>query len=328
LSLKIIKFEPRLGRVILLVAAAICVVIAWSFIKWNFANTIAARMDMGSPGADRVADWLTAVGPGDPQTHLTAALVYERTFDPNDLVRSLSEYEAAAALSPFDYLRWLDLGKARGLSGDDEGARQAYARADELAPNYAAVQWAYGNSLIRSGDLKEGFALTARAAAANSDYSRPAVTAALQIFDGDLGQVRDALGDTDNTNAALAATLASGRRFDEASEEWSKLSTENRTEKFRPLGLWLIDQMANAKTFRPAVRIATDLQPNEAERPVVGQVLNGGFEDGVKLRNAPLFEWQIAAGEQPQIGLAEGQTHSGRYPRRFADSRGRAGCGI
>src|SRR5438477_1260666 len=136
---------------------------------------------------------------------------------------------------------------------------------------------------------------------------------ALQIFDGDLGQVCNALGDTDNTNAALAAMLASGRRFDQASEEWSKLSADTRAAKFRPLGMSLIDQMANAKHFRSAARISADLQPNAAEKPVVGQVLNGGFEDGVKLRNAPLFEWQIAAGEQPQIGLAEGQSHSGRY---------------
>jgi len=313
LSLKIIKFERRLGRVILLAAAVVCLVTAWSFIKWNFANTIAARMNAGSPGAARIADWLTAVAPGDPQTHLTAALVYEKTFDANDMERSLSEYETAAALSPFDYLRWLDVGKARGLNGDDEGSRQAYARAAELAPNYASVEWAYGNSLIRSGDLTGGFSLIAKAAAGNADFSKPAVTTALQIFDGNAGQVREALGDTDTINAALAATFVSGKRFEDALQAWSKLSPDAKADKFHPLGSRLIDQMADGKQFRAAARIAVDLRPNEAERPVVGQVLNGGFEDGVKLRNAPLFEWQIATGDQPQIGLAEGQTHSGRY---------------
>lgn len=313
MSLKIVKFERGVGRIILLAAAVVALFVAWSFIKWNFANTIAARMDTNAPGADRVADFLMSVAPGDPQTHLTAALIYEKTFDTNDLARSLAEYEAAASLSPFDYMRWLDLGKARGLNGDDVGALKAYARAAELAPNYASVQWAYGNSLLRSGNVEDGFALIAKAAASNPDLSKPAVTMALQVFDGDLGQVRAALGDNDNTNSALAAMLASERRFNEAAEEWSKLSPENRTGKLRPFGMWLIDQMANGKQFRSAARIVADLQSSEAERPVVGQVADGGFENGVKLRNAGLFEWQIGAGEHPQIGLAEGQSHSGRY---------------
>jgi hypothetical protein len=314
LSLKIVKIEPRLAANIVLVAMAVaCVVAAWFFSKWNFANTIAARMDISEPGADRLSDWLIQAAPGDPQTHLTAALIHGRTLDPMGLARSLEEYEASAAMSPNDYFRWLDLGRARGLSGDADGARDAYARAMELAPNYSAVQWAYGNALIRAGSLDEGFSLLSKAARSNVDYAGSAVATALQVYDGDVVAVRRVLGDVAGTNAALAATMASQNRFDEAVETWMSIPASVRVEKFKPLALSLIDRMIIAKVFRPAALIAADLQPHEGEKPVIGQVGNGSFESGIKLRNAGLFEWRIAEGGQPQIGLVEGQAHGGRY---------------
>ena len=41
--------------------------------------------------------------------------------------------------------------------------------------------------------------------------------------------------------------------------------------------------------------------------------MNGGFENGVKLRSAGPFEWQIGDAPEPQIGLSETQKHGGRY---------------
>src|SRR5258708_9099429 len=115
----------------------------------------------------------------------------------------------AAALSQYNYVMWLNLGKARSLSGDTEGAGAAYALALDLAPNYSSVQWVYGNLMLREGKRDEGFALLAKAAVLNRDYARTAVTTALQMFDGDTSQVRRALGDSDVTNATLATALAS-----------------------------------------------------------------------------------------------------------------------
>ena len=42
-------------------------------------------------------------------------------------------------------------------------------------------------------------------------------------------------------------------------------------------------------------------------------ISNGSFENGLKLRNAGLFEWQIAEGGEPQIGLSESVKRTGRY---------------
>lgn len=313
MSLKIIKLNTKLFGPLLVAAAILYAAVTWFFIKWNFVNTIAYRIDPRTPGISRVADWLTEASPSDPQTHLAAAEVYEQTLDMEDLRRALDEYERAAAASPNDYLRWLDLGKARGLNGDAEEAGHAYERAMQLAPNYASVQWAYGNFLIRSGDTAQGFALIAKAAAANADYSRPAIATALQVFDGDIGQMRAAIGDSQNTNAALAAMMASQKRFDEAADAWSRLPAESRGDRYRALGNSLVEQMTGASKFRAAARVESDMLPNTEQTPVVGQIMNGGFESGVKPRNPGLFEWRIAEGSHPQIGLAEGQTHGGQY---------------
>ncbi len=293
--------------------AIMCVTAAWFFIRWNFANAVASRIDLTRPEAKPVVDWLIGMAPSDPQTHYAAAALFEKTFDPADLARSLREYELAAAFSPYNYVTWVNLGQTRNLHGDAGGAEAAYARALQLAPNYAAVQWAAGNFLIREGRTDEGFALAARAAASNPDYSRSAVVTALQIFEGDLAAVRNALGDTETTNAALAAALVGQERFDEAFETWSKLDSGKNPAEFRKFGENLVEQMVSAKKFRLAARITAGLRQNDADKPLVGQIANGSFETDIKLRGAYIFEWQIGAGAEPQIGRSETQKRTGGY---------------
>ena len=295
----------------LAVAAILSLTAAWFFIKWNFVNAVASNLDSKRPESILVAAWLTEISPSDPQTHFTAATIFEKTFETDDLTRSLNEYETAVALSPHNYLMWLNLGKARSLSGDTDGAEAAYARSLALAPNYSNIQWVYGNLLLRQGKRDEGFALLAKSDVLNRDYSRTAVATALQLFDGDIVQVRRALGDSDVTNGTLATALAAQKRYDEAFEEWSRLSAESKTDNLGELGHTLMGQLAEAKRFRLAAHVAADLQTNEAEKPVPGRVVNGGFETAVKVREAGLFEWKIDEGPEPQISLTEVQKHSG-----------------
>jgi len=320
LALKFIKFKPRIGCIAIISAAILCIAISWFFVKWNFANSVASRLDTKRADFKPVADWLTQMAPNDPQTHLTAARIYQRTFEANDLTRSLREYEQAAALSSHHYAVWVDLGKARSLNGDADGALIAYKRALDLAPNYAAVQWVYGNALIRQGNTDEGFAFLAKAAAANPDYAQPAVQTALQIFDSDAGTAINALGDTPATSAALASVLAAQNHFDEAFAAWSKLPDADKRTKFKKLGETLVEKFSQAKRFQLAATVAAGIRTNEAEKPATGQISNGGFENGVKLREGGLFEWQIAEAAQPQIGLSETQPHAGKYSLLIAFS--------
>ena len=97
------------------------------------------------------------------------------------------------------------------------------------------------------------------------------------------------------------------KRFDDAFEAWSKLRPDEKKSKFKPLGETLANQFIAAKKYRFASRVAGDIAEDDGGTPVIGQINNGGFESGVKLRNAGLFEWQIGEGTEPQIGLNEEQ---------------------
>jgi hypothetical protein len=167
--------------------------------------------------------------------------------------------------------------------------------------------------LVREDDAAEGFPLIVKASTSNSDYARAAVAMALQIYNGDPAQVRTILGDNDVTNVSLAAALVSQKRFDEGLDAWSRVSADAKANAFKATGESLINSFVGARRLSGAMRIAADLQPNASEKPVIGQMVNGGFESGVKLRNAGLFDWKISDGVEPQIGLSEGQKRSGKY---------------
>ncbi len=311
MPLKILKFTPSIGRVGIIATGILFVLFAYFFVRWNFANAIASRIDTTRPEARLIADWLVETAPNDAQTHYAAAIVYERTFEPEDLTRSLVEYETSAAVAPHNYLVWINLGRARDRSGDADGAEAAFAKALSLAPNYASVQWAYGNSLIRHGNTDEGFTMIAKAAAFDPQYAESASSIALQMMDGDVTQARRLLGDTSDTNAALAKVLAGQKRYEDAFDAWSRLSLEDKTTKFKDMSVTLLGVVSAAKKIRIAAAITGDISGEQGVKPVTGQIGNGGFEDGIKMRDSNAFEWNLAEGTDPQIGLSVAAKRSG-----------------
>jgi tetratricopeptide (TPR) repeat protein len=283
-------------------------------VRRYFANTIATHLDIKQPGAGMVLDAMIEMAPSDPETHYLAAIYYDRTFEAADLTRSVAEFEIAATLSPNTYGKWLDLGRARSRIGDSEGADTAFKRASALAPHYSDVQWTYGNFLVREGRAKEGFPLITQAAAEDPRLAGPAVVLALQLSDGDADRVTDIMGDAPIVTATLVGILTAKKRYQEAYSAWGRLPSEaKRDSKFVDVGTTLMRNLIEVKRFRLAASIAADFVQTESERPVIGQLNNGGFESGVKSHSAGPFEWQIADGVQPQIGLSESQKHSGRY---------------
>ncbi len=306
----IVKLGARTTRLAVIAVGLACLAAAWFSLKWNFANMLASQLAPDKPEARIVGDWLSTTSPADPRTHSAAGAAFERSFDIADVGRARSEYEAAASLSPHDYVVWLNVSRVRGLSGDRGGMILAMDRALQLAPSYAAVQWAYGNALIRQGRLDEGLAFLAKASAGNTEYSRPTALTALQMLDGDIDAARRSLGDGEAMKAALVDALASLKRFDEAVGLWAAIAPERRTTTFAKLGSALLRQLVAAKRFGPAARVAADLWSTD-DRPALGNITNAGFESDVRLRDAGIFEWQIADGAQPVIGLAEGQAFEG-----------------
>jgi tetratricopeptide (TPR) repeat protein len=305
-SIKTIKIESLGSRAVLLGAGLIFLICASYLVRWYFAATIASNTD-----SKEVADLAIDLAPGDPQAHFTSAALSGRIFAPEELAKSLAQYEQAVALAPNDYRLWLALGNARERAGNPAGAEVALRKALELAPNYSFVKWTLGNILLRQGKTNEGFDKIRGAAQSDRTFVNPAIVTAWQISDGNLAQVRQFIGDNQQTNSALAIFLAKQKRFDEAVEIWNALPAEARKTTFKETGEQLYTEMVAAKKYRDALQIRSQLGGLQTAQPVTGQILNGSFEEEVNTKGADVFEWQIADGIKPQIGFDDATKRSG-----------------
>jgi tetratricopeptide (TPR) repeat protein len=286
----------------LLAGALFLLLLLYYFAKWNFANMVASATDMSE-----VADYTARIAPGDPQTHFASAVLLEKTFLPEDLQRSLAEYEIAASLAPNNYLYWLELGKARERGGDSVGAEAALARALNLAPSYSAVRWAYGNTLLRQGKIDEGFAQIRTAVHGNPVFAGPAVVIASQIFEGNTNDINRAVGDSPAVRAALVGRFIQSNDVGKAFAVWMSIPEADRNSSLQETGKRLFEHLIAAKRFSDAAKINVggDVSPKE------GVVNNGGFEGQIRPDGGSLFDWNIAPGQQPQVVLSNGQTHTG-----------------
>ncbi len=305
MPVKFIRINSTLPRIVLLFAGLLLLVGIYFSIKWQLGASVAATTEY-----KEIAEAAVDLAPSDPQARLIWASLLEKTFLPEDLPKSLVEYENAAALAPEDYAKWLSLGKARERNGDTTGAEKALRKARELAPHYAQISWTLGNLLLRQGKTDEGFAEIRQAAEANPAFNNPAVLAAWQKFDGDLAQTRRAVGDSPAVNSALAVFLARQKRLDESLAVWNSLPAEGRKTDFRENGREFYNQLIAAKKYRTAQLVLAQISEGDAIA-APGQFADGGFESDVKMQNPGLFEWQIGDAQQPQIGYDNQQKHGG-----------------
>ncbi|MBS1797550.1 MAG: tetratricopeptide repeat protein [Acidobacteria bacterium] len=311
-----IKLETTAGRLLIPLLAVICVAGAYIFANWFLADTIALRAVQ-----KEVADLAVEMAPSNPQAHLASAILHEKSFLPEDLPKSLAEFEEAAARSPYDYRLWYELGRARERSGDADGAEKALRRALALAPNYAQVQWTLGNFLLRQGKSDEAFVEIRKAAESDKSFANPAMASASQLFEGDAAALRRYAGDSPNLRAALALVSARAQRFDEALEVWQSLPEDARREDFKTNGEEIYQKMIEAKRYRAALTVFGGLAGSEDKKFAVGQLTNGGFE-AENPKNAGVFEWQIADGTEPQIGVDNAQRHGGNMSLKLIFNSG------
>jgi tetratricopeptide (TPR) repeat protein len=306
MATKSIKLNTTAARVGVIVLAILCVGVVYVFAKGFFANTIAARSIY-----KEIAEFSVALAPSDPQTHFASAVLYEKTFLPDDLPKSLAEFEQATALSPSDFRLWFELGKARARSGDTEGAEKALRKALALAPNYSQIQWTLGNFLLRQGNEGEAFALIRKAAESDKIFASPAVASAWQLFEGDTERMKSYTGESVNLKAALALLLAKEKRFDEALVVWMSLPDTARKTDFKADGTEIYQKMIEARKYRAAIQVFSDAAESDEKTFALGKVTNGGFEANINPQNPGVFEWQIGEGVEPQVFVDKTQKHGG-----------------
>jgi tetratricopeptide (TPR) repeat protein len=294
------------GRILMFVIAVIIIFAVYNTIRWGFGHTIAENTT-----SKEVAEFATNLSPYDSTTYYRLASIEEKSFFTDDLLKSLSDYEKALSVSPNDYRLWLALGKARERSGDDTGAEKALRKALELAPNYSEVHWTLGNTLLRRGNIDESFVQIRQAVENDPVYIQPAVVAAWQTFDGDVGQISQKIGDSTQIKAGLATFLAKQKMFDEAIIFWNSLPDQEKLTTYKTSGEEFLAKLIEAKKYREALNVQTQISSGDDEKHPVGNIFNGDFERDVKSANASIFDWQISTGQQPQIGMDDLQKHSG-----------------
>jgi hypothetical protein len=299
-----INSAPR--KLLLLGALLLVISVNYFFGKWALANMASTHADI-----IEVAELAESLGPDDPQTHYATAVLYEKSFLPDDIARGLGEYAQAAALSPNNYLLWLDLGNARARDGDLPGSERALRIAGELAPNYGSVQWSLGNVLLRQGKTGDAFASIQKAAVADPEYAPAGANIAWQYFSGDIARIRGAVGDSPAIIGALIPLLSAQKRVDEALTFWNVLPTGKGERQLKQSGTTLYNDLIGLKRFRDAAYVYADVSADGAAKPEPGKIINGDFEGDIKMQGASAFEWAIADGLQPQIALTDGQKHGG-----------------
>jgi tetratricopeptide (TPR) repeat protein len=306
MTAKTIKTDSLAGRILLIGIGLLCLVVLFFAARWFFGNAVAAR-----PLQQEIAEFAVRLGPSDPRTHYAAAVLYEQSLLPEDLPKALAEYERAAALSPHDYRLWLAYGKALERSGDPLKAEQAVRKALELAPNYAEVHWVYGNILLRQGKNTEAFTALRRAVEGDPKYAGPAASTAWDIFENDIETVKKNIGNSAPVQVALAVLLAGQKRFDEALKIWNGLPPVERRTTFREDGRKIFDQLIANKKYRPALQVKAGFEGEKSPPTAVGRITNGGFEGLISPEKPEVFQWEIAAGNEPRIGISEDEKHAG-----------------
>ena len=295
-SFKLNSF-PKLGG--LVAVGFVCLILFYFFAKWCFAYEIAVHSQNRE-----TAEFAVNLSPNEPQTHFALSVWQEKTFLPEDFAKSLAEIEKATALAPNDFRLWLALGKARERNGDIAGAEKALQKARTLAPNYSEVLWTLGNFYFRAGNTAEAFPLIRRAAETDKNFTAPAISIFWQIFDGDVLKIKNALGDSPQTDLALVLYLAKEKRLDEAAEIWHSLTEKEKNLEYQQIGDQLFAALIAEKKYRSARKVKN--LPDET-----GKIFNGDFEQPLQQATTNVFDWQIGDGLKPAIGLNNETKHGG-----------------
>ena len=334
-QIKTVSVEALWRRVLVLSAAAAALFASWTAARWCMGSTLAsnppevesvlaaARVRPNDPQVQAALSQLDGIlraaerwSPDDPQVHYTLGVFARKSFAPEELREALSRYERAVALSPHDYRLWMELGRARGQAGDEEGGERALRHAVTLAPHYSMPRWYLGNLLLRAGREPEAFAELRRAAEIDPSLHTQIFTAAWSYFGGDVRAVGAAVGDSREARARLVEHLLTQKRLDEALVLWGTFRAEERREQARS-GASLTSALIEAGRGRKALEVYGEVQPGDAQEIAVGKLNNGGFEREVAANSGNPFDWVIRPVPQAQMNIDARNAREGRRSLRL-----------
>lgn len=232
-------------------------------------------------------DKATYLSPSDPKGHYArAAMLWRR----GQIAEATKEFENIVTLRPRDYVSWLDLGSARDVAGDKEGALAAVKEAVQLAPYYAQPRWELGKLLLDVGQYDEAFAELRRAATSHPTLLPETINLAWQVYDGDPRAVSQAIQpQTAAPQIALTRFFIKQGKLTEAFELFR--ATDGGSDQSRRM---LLAELLKAERFTEAYGVWSRVRDaNNRRDNGVTALTNSSFEHGIGEDDDPGFGWVL-----------------------------------
>jgi tetratricopeptide (TPR) repeat protein len=273
-----------LKRLPILIAVIVLAVWVGNFIVKNFM-----AVSLIAYGQDEVSrDLAIGYAPANPLVVAARGKFLLYRAAPPQEEEAITELRRAAALSPYDFRFWLELGRGYEAIGDSARAEPALRRAVELAPRYFETRWSVANFLLRSGqtDLALGeFREAVKASGGNSTYpDRMATLNALNTISGAIGRDFDALRSVTPQDRIsqiyLAEFFATHDALDQALEI-QRRGGAGGTGDYRRLLFQLLPILQRKGRFTELREIWRDLariEGGDIDNSTDSLILNPGFE--------------------------------------------------
>lgn len=233
--------------------------------------------------------------------------LYQYSLENVDPDRALQELGRAARLNPYDPRVWLDLGAALELQGKIDPAEACLRRADFLAPNLPASQWAIANFFLLHGNVKETFRHFKVVLSGTNTYTQAIFNTAWKAS-SDPKQILDELiPNQAGPEFDYLYFLLGRQRWAEADDVWARIAAS--PEKFPAEQARLYTDVLIFNLHRPdrAYEVWSDLFKKGLIQPTEDQVsqtliFNGHFEQEPTNLG---FDWRIFPMEGVYAGLDE-----------------------
>jgi tetratricopeptide (TPR) repeat protein len=249
--------------------------------------------------------------PSNSDYHLRLGRLFQYGLADLDADQAMEHFRKATHLSPYNPQSWLDLGAALEFQGKTVEAEACLRRADLMAPNLPAFQWAIGNFFLLHGNVDEAFRHFRIVLAGSSQYNQILFSTAWKAS-GDADKILTELIPRHiPTEFSYLSYLVSQQRYAEAYSVWKRIMS--RAEMFPPTqAAGYIDSLIRAHRPIEAHQVWTDLLQKgilKATYANPGQNLltNGGFEDDLLKMG---FDWRITTVEGTSATLDRTTFHS------------------
>ncbi len=292
-------------RVALLLAlAAFLALVVW------VSRTYVAELVARKPSVQNL-QVAARLDPSNSDYQLRLGRLFQYSLTDINPGRAVGHLKRATELDPYDPQPWLDLGAALEFQGKTAEAEASLRRADFLAPNIPAAQWAIGNFFLLHGNVDEAFRHFKVVLAGSLQYNQVLYNMAWKAS-GDASKILEQLiPNSVGTEFDYLYYLLSRQRLAEARSVWKRIA--GSSEKFAPSqAAGYIDsliaahrpgeayQVWNALQNKGLIR-ATDLETSH------NLLLNGDFEE--ELLNMG-FDWRIIPTAGAYAGLDQSTFHS------------------